>query len=82
MYIFHCRFLVENDLKESPIIYLSPAVSKHISLFLWDIANKHNSVLQTIPQNIYRYFRMSNMGIFDRLTPKFKEMAKERYDKE
>ena len=65
-------------MKESPIIYLAPALSKHVSLFMWDIASSVDTVVQTIPHNIYRYFRASNMGIFDKLSPKFTKLAKER----
>ena len=70
--------MIGNHLDESPIIYWAPTLSKHMSFFMWDIANSENIVLQTIPHNIYRYFRTSNMGIFDKLTPKFRQLAKER----
>ena len=65
-------------MKESPIIYLAPDLAKHINLFMWDIANNHNFVIQTIPKNIYRYFRTANMGIFEKLKPKFTALAKDR----
>ena len=72
------RYLIANHLKELLILYFAPSLSKHISFYLWHIANNENIVLQTIPHNIYRYFKTSNMGIFDKLCPKFKELAKER----
>ena len=72
------RFLINNYLKESPIIYFSPHLSGHISFYMWDIANRHNFVIQTIPYNIYRYFQTANMGTLDKLDPKFKHLAKEK----
>ena len=75
---FVCRFLLQNNLLESPIVYMSPDISKHMSLFAWDICNRQNFVLQTVPYNIYRYLKTANMGIFDKLKPKFEEMAKKR----
>ena len=76
--IVYCRYLGQNDLQESPIVYLSPEMAKQISFFGWDLSNNYNFMLQTIPHNIYRYFRTSNMGIFDKLIPKFKQMAQKR----
>ena len=67
-------------MKESPIIYFAPDLAKHIdlNLFMWDIANNHNFVIQTIPKNIYRYFKTANMGVFEKLRPKFEKLSKER----
>ena len=76
---FFIRFLIANSLTELPIIYMSPDLAKHISFFFWDLANRQNVVVQTIPRNIYRYFKTSNMGIFEKLKPKFNAIAKERY---
>ena len=65
-------------MKELPIIFFAPDLAKHISLFMWDIAKRHNFVLQTIPKNIYRYFKTANMGIFEKLKPKFDSLAKDK----
>ena len=50
---------------------MCPAVSKSIGFTLWDMCNKYNFVLQTVPQNIYNYIRTSNLGIFEKLGPAF-----------
>ena len=71
--------MINQNLQESPIIYLAPDLANHISFFMWDISNREQFVLQTIPWNIYRYLQTCNMEIFEKLTPKFKDLAKKRY---
>ena len=70
--------MIDNNLTESPIIYFAPDLAQHVNLFMWDIANNHNFVLQTIPKNIYRYIKTANMGVFEKVKPKFEQLAKER----
>ena len=70
--------MINGNMKESPIIYFAPDLAKHISFFMWDIANRHNFVLQTIPHNIYRYFKTANMGVFEKLKIKFNKLAKQQ----
>ena len=77
-YFNMCRYLEENHLEAFPIIYLFPELSKHISLYAWDLCNNQNIVLQTVPCNIHRYMRTCNMGVFDKLKPEFDGMAKEK----
>ena len=73
-----CSFMLENSMTESPIIYLAPELASHINFFMWEIANTHNFVIQTIPKNIYRYFKTANMSVFEKLKPKFEALAKEK----
>ena len=74
-----CRYLENNNLPDFPIIYMCLEVSKHISFYSWDLCNTKNVVLQTVPYNIYRYIKTSNMGVFDKLKPKFLQLCKEKY---
>ena len=72
------RYLLNNNLTDSPIIYLCPSVSKFFSFTLWDWCDKENVVIQTVPQNIFNYLRTGNMGIFEKLEPAFQQFVQKK----
>ena len=79
--IVHCidfRYLSDNQMNASPVIYLCPRVSQHLAFFMWDLCNKYNYIIQTVPHNIHRYFRTCNMGIFEKTRPKFQEIVRKK----
>ena len=57
-------------------MYMAPSLSKHISFALWDKCNCSEYIIQTIPQNIYNYFRNANMGIFEKMQANFQDQVK------
>ena len=57
-------------------MYMAPSLSKHISFAWWDKCNRSEYIIQTIPQNIYNYFRTANMGIFDKMQANFQDQVK------
>ena len=63
-------------MSESPVIYFTPTLATKIGFYSWDKCNEWNFVIQTVPNNIYRYFRTGNMGIFEKMTTLFAAEAK------
>ena len=81
VFIYNCyifSYLARNELYESPVIYLTPAVSKVVGFTLWEMCNRYNFVIQTVPQNIWNYLRTANLGIFDKLDVAFNQLVKTR----
>ena len=74
----HFRFLTEQQLFESPVLYMCPSVSKWIGFTLWDMCNNYNFVLQTVPQNIYNYIQTSDLGILEKIIPTFNMQVLEK----
>ena len=70
------RFLQQRELKDIPVVYYAPRLAKFISFYLWDQCNLENVIVQTIPFNIYNYFRTGNMGVFEKVTPSFQRAVK------
>ena len=72
-FIYNFRYLKDKHLNQSPVLYLCPSVSKICSFALWDECNRMNVLLQTVPQNIFNYFRTGNLGIFEKLDHAFQQ---------
>ena len=67
--------LKARGMTDIPVIYFVPKLSRFISLYLWDQCNLENVIMQTIPYNIYNYFRTGNMGIFEKVMEAFQRVS-------
>ena len=75
-WLFNFSILKARAMNDIPVIYFVPKLSKFITLYLWDQCNLESVIMQTVPYNIYNYFRTGNMGIFEKVLDSFSKVSK------
>ena len=63
------RYMVHNNIQGPVVLWIAPRLFEAWSLLAWMAARKSGIIVETIPQHLYDSYRLTNRGIFDRLSP-------------